>query len=336
VNQILKGGHKVLISLVFGHFFREFGGAPEGYFINLKTAGVLFLVILLGLLIASRSRRPDIKSFRGTVAALFGIGFVLIFFPVPYLDEGFAHSFGDALIIAAILAITVDFYLKDRVLREVSSDVSKYLVGYRLPGEVQDRIRSLLQTRWIKRNCRVRLRLIDVGDGKVLVEIRASRNVENITTEEASFQDKITYERHLPQTIVEMRCDSADTKAQYQLNGHGLANEKADEPGVMEALGRTIKIPPVHESAGTYYQFTILYEATYPENYSDIFAFDLPTINVVVEAECAAGFRITLPPADITTPNRWEYNRLFLTGEHIRYRWERVPPQEINHGDVTG
>jgi hypothetical protein len=327
---------QVPVNPLFETFVHGFDASPDGYFINLKTLSILLLVVLLAMLITSRFRRPDVQSFRVTVLAFFGIGSVLIFSPVPFLDQSFAHSLGDALIIAAILAITVDFYLKDRVLREVSADVSKYLVGYRLPGEVQDRIRSLLQTRWIKRNCRIRLRLIDLKDGTVRIEIKASRNVENITTEDASFHDKIAYERHLPQTIVEMRCDSADAKAQYRIPGNGLAVEKADEPGVMEGVGRTIKIPPVHESAGTYYQFTIAYEGSYPENYSDIFAFDLPTINVVVEAECAPGFRVTLPPADIATPNRWEYNRLFLTGEHIRYRWERIPAMEVTHPDVAG
>jgi hypothetical protein len=324
------------IILAFGNFAGESNASPDGYSISLKTLGVFLLIVLFCVLILSRFRRSDIWSFRGTVLALFGIGLVFLFFSIPYLDQGFAHSLGDALVVAAILALTVDFYLKDRVLREVSSDVSKYLVGYRLPGEVQDRIRSLLQTRWIKRSCRIRLRLTDLTGARVRIEIRASRNVENITTEESSFRDRIAYERHLPQTIVEMRCDSADTRAQYQVGGHGLAQEKADEPGVMEALGRVVKIPPVHESAGQYYQFTVQYEADYPENYSDIFAFDLPTINVVVEAECSPGFRVTLPPADITTPNRWEYNRLFLTGEHIRYRWERIAAHQANNVNGIG
>jgi hypothetical protein len=327
--------HTLPTSPVLTHFANSLDDHPQGYFVSLGTAGTVLLLILLGILVVSRFRRSDVKSFPATVIALFGVGLVLIFLPIPYLDQGFAHSLGDALIIASILAISVDFYLKDRVLREVSSDVSKYLVGYRLPGEVQDRIRSLLQTRWIKRDCRIRLRLTAIPDGRVRIEVRVSRNVENITTEEESFQDKIAYERHLPQTIIELRCDSADTRAQYSIDGHDLANEKPDEPGVMEVVGRTVRIPPVHESVGRYYQFTILYEANYPENYSDIFVFDLPTINVVVEAECAPGFRVTLPPADITTPNRWEYNRLFLTGEHIRYRWERIP-QEAGNPNAAG
>jgi hypothetical protein len=302
-------------------------GGAVSYSIRLKTILLVLLFISLLVLLISRLRRKDIWSFRLTVLALLGIGVILLLTDVPYLDAALTHSLADALVIAAVLAFTVDIYLKDRVLREVSSDVSKYLVGYRLPEEVQNRIRSLLQTRWIERNCRIHLRLTEVPNtpGRVKVEITVSRDVENITTEEESFQDKFEYERHLPQRLLEMRCDSADTKAQYQLNPDGLVREKADEPGVMQALARVVRVPPVHESAGRYYQFRVRYEAEYPENYSDIVAFGRPTIGAIFEVECPAAFRVTVPPADISAPNRWEFRRLFLTGEHIRYRWERIP-----------
>lgn len=295
-------------------------------FLIIVTVVVLLALIAAASLAVYLRRRNDVWAFRITVFLLFAIGLALAFVQIPYVNHDFAHSLGDALIISSVLAVSVDLYLKERVLREVSSDVSKYLVGYRLPEEVQNRIRSLLQTRWIKRNCEIRLRLTQLNNGRVKIEIFVSRLVENITMEGAVFQDKFSYERHLPQNLLEMRCDSPDVNAQYQLEGLALDSgkkEKADEPGVMEAVGKVVRIPPVHETVGRYYRFAIRYEGEYPANSSDIFAFDLPTIDVVVEAECPEGFRITLPPADVATPNRWEYCRLFLPGEHIRYRWER-------------
>ncbi|HUK29507.1 MAG TPA: hypothetical protein VLV89_00230 [Candidatus Acidoferrum sp.] len=294
--------------------------------INPMTVSAVLLLSILTLLIISVLRKNERWSFYLTVALLLATGVVLLFVQIPRIDEGFAHSFGDALIIAAILSATVDVYLKERVLREVSSDVSKYLVGYRLPEEVQNRIRGLMQTRWIRRNCTARLRLTEIHDrpGFVKIEMVVSKDVENITMQEESFCDKYLYERHLPEAILEMRCDSPDLRAQYLLRGEGLAKEKADEPGVMEASGKVVRIPPVHEALGTYYRFSVKYEAEHPENYSDILSFDLPTINVIFEAECPAGFRVSAAPADVSTHNRWEYRRLFLPGEHIRFRWERI------------
>lgn len=298
-----------------------------------RTPIPAYIFIAIGLLaitvLVLGFRKNQARPFFPVVLLLLITGIILLFVPIPYLDQAFAHSFGDALIIAAILSITVDVYLKERVLKEVSSDVSKYLIGYRLPEAVQDRIRALLQTRWIRRNCSVRLRLSEIAakPGHVKIEMVVSKDLENITTEEAGFQDTYTYEKHMPEKILEMRCDSPDISAQYQIDGAGHAKEKTDEPGVMQALGRVVKIPPVHEALGRYYRFTTRYEAEYPENYSDILSFDLPTIGVIVEAECPPGYRVSATPADVTTPNRWEYRKLFLPGEHIRFRWESNVPK---------
>ena len=317
-----------LLKLIFALALGVQSNPESGSFsISVKTLAFSVTAVLLVSLAVSQFRRNSPWSFNLTLFSFFGLGIILLLADVPYLDRSFTHALADALIIASVLAFTVDLYLKERVLREVSSDVSKYLVGYRLPEEIQNRIRSLLQTRWIRRNCRIRLRLTESHGhaGRVGIEIVVSREVENITTEEASFQDRFSYERHLPQSLLEMRCDSADAKAQYQMNVAALVREKNDEPGVMQATGEVVKIPPVHETVGRCYEFTVRYSAEYSENYSDIYTFDLPTIGVIFEDECPPGFRVTLPPADVSAPNRWEYRKLFLPGEHIRYRWERIP-----------
>jgi hypothetical protein len=169
----------------------------------------------------------------------------------------------------------------------------------------------------------MRLTEIPNKPGYVKIVVVMSKDVENITTEEANYQDSYRYEKHQPENITEVRCDSPDPNAQYRIVGEELAKEVTSEPGVMEALGKSIKIPPVHEAIGKYYRMSIRTEAEYPDNYSDILTFDVPTLSVVFEAECPLGFRVSLTPADVTTPNRWEYRRLFLGGEHIRFRWEK-------------
>src|SRR5215469_3266828 len=96
----------------------------DSYSISLKTILLILLFAFLGVLILSRVRRNDVWSFRSTVFALFGIGIIFLFVEIPHIDIAFTHSLADALVTAAILDFTVDVYLKGRVLREVSSDVS--------------------------------------------------------------------------------------------------------------------------------------------------------------------------------------------------------------------
>jgi hypothetical protein len=71
------------------------------------------------------------------------------------------------------------------------------------------------------------------------------------------------------------------------------------------------------------YRFTAKYRVVHPENYSDIVAFGRPTINAALIVECPQGFTVTAPVATFWSENRWQYNRLFLPGDHIRFRWSR-------------
>src|SRR5437870_4022226 len=60
------------------------------------------------------------------------------------------RGFGEALLIAGFIAATVDQYVKRRLLWETSHDISKYLIGYNLPPEIQDQIRELMGTAIIR------------------------------------------------------------------------------------------------------------------------------------------------------------------------------------------
>jgi len=284
--------------------------------------GSLLIVLLLLLWISVRHK--PLWSFVFFIAILLGTGLALISLPIPYLGEGFRKSLGDALLVSAVLALTVDWYLKERVLREISTDVSKYLIGYRLPDEVQNRIRWLLQTQWIRRNCQIRCRLRELASKRIQLEVTISEELQNITAETLPYQDTIEYEKHDPQQIMELRCDSDDTRARYCLEGAAIhIREKADDPGVMQALGKRVRIPPAHDTFGRAYRFTTRYQVQYPATYSDVISFGKPTIGAVLEVECPTDYRFNAGEADVAVHNRWEYRRLFLPGESIRFRWEK-------------
>src|SRR5205823_9293627 len=58
-----------------------------------------------------------------------------------------AHGGGEALVVASILALSVDEYLKRRLAKELSEEVidrtSTYLMSFDLPRELQDDIDHL-------------------------------------------------------------------------------------------------------------------------------------------------------------------------------------------------
>lgn len=295
----------------------------EGWDSHLAIA--VLVTALIVLLLGKAIWNKPFFSFLLVAGLLFASGLLLSSIGFPYLSERFSAALGDALMIASVLGLTVDYFLKERVLRDVSADVSKYLIGYRLPVEVQDRIHWLLQTHWIRRNFQIRCRLSEVAEARVRLEITVSHELQNITGEPLIYQDFMEFERHEPQRVIEIRCDSDDPKAQYRYADEEVqAREKPDDPGVMQVSGKKVKIPPVHEAVGRTYRFTTRYVAEYPSHYSDAIHFSRPTINVLLEAECPDTYRFTASGADVAGHNRWEFRRLFLPGENITFRWQRL------------
>src|SRR5580658_2968930 len=80
---------------------------------------VLFVVIVCGGAWFVVRKNPK-YSFMYIVGLLLFIGTAPLIVRIPYLNPEFTRATGHALIIAGILAATVDHYLKGRVLREVT------------------------------------------------------------------------------------------------------------------------------------------------------------------------------------------------------------------------
>ncbi len=239
-----------------------------------------------------------------------------------FSDQEIVRSFGETLFISGFLSITVDRYVKWKMLHEVSRDVSKFLIGWQLPKEMQDRIGQLMKTDLVRRNLDIHYRMVRTEEiGRVVLRVRFSFDLVNLTDHKVDYQQYVAFEKHDNPQIQKLECDSSDERARYKLDGTGISQTKPDEPGVVEAYGPLIKIKPNRTDHGTTYRVAGAYSIVFPEEFSDIFSFATPTINVTVTADWPDDIDFIAPPADVTTTNRWEYNRIFLTSEHIHVRW---------------
>ena len=65
---------------------------------------------------------------------------------------GWLAALGEGLIVAGVLAVTVDSYLKRHLTRAVIRDVSPYLMGASLPEVLRNEIHALCATEVIRRD----------------------------------------------------------------------------------------------------------------------------------------------------------------------------------------
>lgn len=280
------------------------------------VAAFITVIILLAL-----KRKPK-TWFYSVISAASLWGIVLFIATPPILNPEAWHSLAEAAIIAALLAMTVDRYVKERILHEVTSDVSKYLIGYRLPEQLQDRLRSIMQTTWIRRTFEIRLRLSEPSEEETELDVAMNFQVQNITSETQEYLDSVSFSKFELFHVLELRCDSPTTT--YHLEGNDIQTQQ--ESGKIRHAGNNVKIPPASESTDEF-RFSGRYKMKHPTSSRESFTFTQSTIGAVVEiTDCPASFVFHLSPApDTTAHNRWTYNRLFLPGEQITIQWEKKP-----------
>jgi hypothetical protein len=263
---------------------------------------------------------------RGAVRLLQGFNWVLVISFVVGLElqrwfpSGLGYSFGEALLIASILGATVDWYLKRRILREASADISKFLLGYSLPRDIQDQIRNLMQTSLLRRGFEIRYEILRLGADRCKLNVDASFLLENFTNKPQPYTQSLAFEAEENPQIKELRLDSSDTKARYCLReGDRLTVQRT---GGVKATGPGLKIGPL--AWGKTYRFGYRYSIEFPSSYPDILSFDTITSGVVVRIIAPADLEVVAGVDDTcdVSPDRYEYKRVFLPGQHIRIRWK--------------
>jgi hypothetical protein len=274
-------------------------------------------------------RKPRLLFYFITLSVLI-LGAVAIFLSLLWEKNRslkILEAFGEAMLIASFLSLTVDRYIKWEMLKEVSRDVSEFLIGYQLPAEAQAKIRELMACRIIRENFDLHWHIAETQQpGKVKVVTSFSFDVKNITSETEDYQQVVVVETRDNPTIGQLECDSSDKSGRYSLDGAKISHEKVGEHGVIEALGTKIAIKPNRESNEPHYRVGASYSMILPEEWSDVFAFGGPTLKVTVSADVPDNFAFVAPDADMKTAHSWRYNKFYLPNQHLRVRWFKVKP----------
>ena len=118
---------------------------------DLRYRRVLVGSLLLGIILAMFGRAcPDFVSQTPILSMLLCSEWVG---KIPDALVELIHKIGDAFIIAPLLAFLVDAFVKQKLVKEFSLDVSAYIAGRYLPNTLKDHLRdylemALVRTKW--------------------------------------------------------------------------------------------------------------------------------------------------------------------------------------------
>ena len=232
-------------------------------------------------------------------------------------------SCGEATFIAGVLGLTVDRFVKERLLKEVTKDVFHHMVGYPVPEAVRDKIKELINTPFIAREKRLELTISKPrSDDTVRITSRRETTLENITRESRTYDltlnileaDRPTFlgfqviGRHIHESIDESKVATLVTKD--------------SQSGLHRLVINPLSVEP-QDIAGEY---TVVwhYEVTQPRNHYHVEGFLLPTLGVRVRVIAPPGTHISVL-APLKTfkhvGDEWFCNEFFLPGEFMLIEW---------------
>ena len=229
--------------------------------------------------------------FPSSIALAFGLLF--FFQPWSHWWPGssieLVHGLGEAVIIAAVLAFTVDGYTKRHLINEIARDVFVHIFGHALPIELRGRINQMVRIDLIFRDFRIHYRLTPLAEKMVRVEVSQEYQIENLSGHTLPHQLCLFLEKQDSPEFLEFRCDPIDdmeSRFCYSQNKRVEVSDKPDEPGVLQARAKKILLKP-----NVRYPIIARYTLRLPEDSSDICCFGQPTIGVSITIdECPEDF----------------------------------------------
>jgi hypothetical protein len=223
---------------------------------------------------------PRRGGFWFAVVVIGAAGAVLLVSATEWLHgglRGLASGFGTALIVAALLAATVDYYLKRGLLQ----DAWTQLFGYLLPDQVREELDWISKQELLCERYDLTLRLEPTDDHDLLTALIEQRSeIRNTTLHSVDFEpvfalDEWSHEGR-PSEVTALRCTRG-----------GETSEETEDVSTPFAVGRTF--PALHLDAKE--QVTIYASGRETRHRSDAFFMNVQriTVNPTVTVEVPEG-----------------------------------------------
>jgi hypothetical protein len=231
----------------------------------------------------------------------------------------FWKSLGEALLIAGILAIVVDPYLKRRIQKEAGLDIFHHLLGFALPLEIKERLKQIVIGTKLYRQDMTMVCTFSATSTGMKIEFETRFEVVNPTPEIVPFRQRLQFEKSEVPTLL-----SISLTGDPQYGKDAKLSPLRGEEAVLAYEGRAIKIKPKEANERAW--FSSGYSCEYPMSGFHVQNFGYPTIGFTLKVRSKPkNLRVTATPADKQTESEWVYPGLFMTGDHIQIRWEMNP-----------
>jgi hypothetical protein len=234
-------------------------------------------------------------------------------------------SAGHALLIAGLLALTVDGFARKHIIQEVSRDIYQFLIGHGLPQALQHKIRDVMTISLVHLDTLIRYRLEPLAAGRVRLHVVEEWRVRNYAGSHQPYTTHLGAEEYEKLIVKNVECHGASVEG-YTLSGDDLdMKPRPEKKGSVWAYGKEVRVPPGDSDVRVVWRYSVE-----PPESSNVHAWALPVVDVRVEIEPCPGYEFSVVEADQAIGNTWIIRKAFMPGQSIRVRWFRKDAQPDN------
>jgi hypothetical protein len=232
----------------------------------------------------------------------------------PHYSAPFLDDLVTALLIAGVLALAVDPFVKHRAHREATRDIFHHMLGFSLPEVIRERLQNTVEQTKLYRQNLIEHIIITEEDDSLVFDTEVAFEVVNPTQHDLAYVPQMEFEKSEQPIIKSVTCFGdpncgKDARIVPTQTGMGF-----------EYMGTAVKIP-----SGSRREFKYEYSLRYPTALGFYYPhFKYPTIGLALTIKAPANIRVTATPANFEADGEWRYpNRLFMPGEQFGIVWEK-------------
>jgi hypothetical protein len=309
---------------------------------RLKFWGALLVVVLIGLALESLPESAKLLPKWPLLVRLVSQSWLV----------DLSNKLGDAAIIAAILALVVDGYVKQKLVSEVAREAVDFAVGYALPPQVKEHIQHILRMPFVRQNVVFTYQFAATasgphGDEYLQVECTTSYDVVNLTDHDIKFTVRTAVQKaHYPGLGQNRLCllqVAGTQRSEAELKV--LAEKQDKDRGTTDVLYTSVAaevLVPHGERNGVP---VVTKRISYHRRDDDIFLDILPppSLGLTLKVKGLRGYVVaasfgasqsSAPTYDSGADERtWDVKDVVLPGSHLYLAWH---PQQRDKPAVAG
>jgi len=219
------------------------------------------------------------------------------------------QSVSDAFLVAGLLTLLVDPFIKGRLYKEVSAGTFQYLLGFAQPPQIQEALRKLaFETKVYAHDLRMDCKIEREDQSHARLRIRFSVRIENPTSELVEHEPLLAFEEAERASVEGITITMNNETRVFP------GNLKPDANHILTHRTDRIILDP---RGSMFVQYS--YSLVLPNNFFHTHNFGTRTIDVTLSV-AAPGFEVS---SDLggTSP-MWQHQGLYMIGDHFTIRWK--------------